>query len=308
MNEFSVALSNVAVALLYLLPGFLVMKAGKMKEEHLKGMSSLLIYGCTPCMMADALMNLNGGKEDLLRMLWFFIISFAAQGIFMFLVGSVFKKKTDMVRMLQIDSVMGNVGFFGLPVVRAMFPDHPEAAAYSITFCVSMNIFAFTIGVFNLTGDKKYISLKEALINPSVISFAAGLLLCLSKAQKWIPSAAQDGIALMGRMTTPLCMMILGARLATMPVKEILLNPAVYGISLSKLVLFPLFSYLLVVFLPLDPVFKASVLVLSATPCASIVLNLAEIHSGGQKLAADCVLLSTLMCVFTLPLLTLIIS
>ena len=55
---------------------------------------------------------------------------------------------------------------------------------------------------------------------------------------------------------------------------------------------------------PADPVFKASVLILSAAPCASIILNLAEMHGSGQQMAAQCALLSTLLSVITLPLLS----
>ena len=48
-------------------------------------------------------------------------------------------------------------------------------------------------------------------------------------------------------------------------------------------------------------------LMLAATPCASITLNLAEMHNRGQKLAANCALLSTLLSIITIPLLSFLI-
>ena len=67
---------------------------------------------------------------------------------------------------------------------------------------------------------------------------------------------------------------------------------------------FPLFAYGCALLLPLPASFRISILILSATPCASIILNLAEMHRCQQEVAANCVLLSTLMCFLTIPLRT----
>ena len=309
MPGFDIAFSNVAMAFLYLIPGFLICKSGRLKTQHLSGLSALLIYGCTPCMMLDSLLKLDPDGDYLAGMGLFFLVTFATQGLFMLLVTVLCGKKRlqeNRYRMLTIASVMGNVGFFGMPIIRALLPGHPEAAAYSGIFCVSMNIFAFTVGVFNLTREKKYISLKQAIVNPAVLSFIAGFILYLCRAGVWMPDVIKNGVANIGAITMPFCMMILGARLATMPWREIFLNRFVYLIGISKMILFPLFSYALVYFFPLDPVFKTCILILSATPCASVILSLAEMHDSNQQLAADCVLLSTLMCIVTIPLLTLL--
>ena len=63
----------------------------------------------------------------------------------------------------------------------------------------------------------------------------------------------------------------------------------------------------LVYFLPVDPVLKYSILILSGTPCASVILTLAEIHKSERESSANCILLSTLLCLITLPLLALLI-
>ena len=93
-----------------------------------------------------------------------------------------------------------------------------------------------------------------------------------------------------------------------MNLKKLFTEPVPYLASAGKLIAFPLISYLLVLPFPLAPVFKASILILSATPCASIILNLAEIHHNGQETAADCALLSTLLSIATIPLLSLLLS
>ena len=310
MNYFSVTFSNVLLTLLFLLPGWLLSKSGKVRSEHLGSVSAILLYICAPCMFVNALITLETSAELTRNMLLFLVVTLATQGLFLLILFLVMgeRRKTFAARMMSLASVMGNVGFFGLPIVRAAFPNAPEAAAYSCIFCASMNLLAWTLGVFFLTEDRKYISLRAAFVNPTLIPVTVGFLLYLAGARNWLPDLLKGGIQTVGGMTTPLSMFILGIRLSTMDWKKLFTQPVPWIASLGKLVVFPLFSYLLVQLLPLSPVFKASVLILSATPCASILLNLAEIHENGQPLAANCALLSTLLSVVTIPLLSLLIG
>ena len=286
MVSFSVTFGNVLLMLLYLLPGFLLCRCKKVKPEHLSTASVILLYVCGPGMFLNALIDLDVTPELTARMGLFILFSLVGETALMLLILLLLgrKRKEFGLRMLSIASVMGNVGFFGMPVVRALFPDAPEAAVYSCMFNVSLNIVAWTVGVFTLTGEKKYISLRAALVNPSVLAAAAGFVLYLLKANTWLPDLVRGGFRTLGAMSTPL----------------------IWLISAGKLLAFPLFCWALTLPFNLDPVFRGSVLILAATPCASILLNLAEIHHHGQELAANCALLSTLLSIITIPLLSLL--
>ena len=309
MLAFNVTFSNVLLTLLYLCPGFLLCKRHLVRPEHMGSVSAVLLYICGPCMFLNALISLDCSRELTLNMGLFLVITLLAQILLMQIIHLLLGRRRNefQPRMASIASVMGNTGFFGLPIVTALFPGAPEAAAYSCMFCVSLNILGWTVGVFTLTGEKKYISLRAAFLNPTVLSVIAGFILYLAGAKNWLPDLLQGGIRTVGAMSTPLCMFILGIRLASMNFRKLFTTPLVYGISAGKLVLFPLFSYLLVLPFPLDPVFKASVLILAGTPCASIILNLAEMHNNGQELAANCALLSTLLSLLTIPLLSFLV-
>ena len=310
MNAFSVTLSNVLLTLLYLLPGFLLQKCRKTRAEHLSSVSAILLYICGPCMFLNALTAMDASPDLTGQMLLFLLVSFIAELSLLLIISALSgKKRRDEFRwrMLSIAAVSGNTGFFGLPIVSALFPDAPEASAFSCMFCVSLNILAWTVGVFTLTGDRKYISLRAAFLNPTVLSVLAGFALYLAGAKNWLPDLVRGGVRTVGAMSTPLCLFILGIRLAAMDLKKLFTQPFVYGIAAAKLLLFPLFCYALAVFLPLSPVFKASMLVLGAAPCASVILNLAEMHNSGQELAANCALLSTLLSVISIPLLSLLL-
>lgn len=162
------------------------------------------------------------------------------------------------------------------------------------------------MGVYCLTNRVEYVSMKHALVNPTGFAIVIGFALFASSARGWMPIVVKNSIGIVGSMTTPLCMMILGIRLAVIPLKRLFQRPIVYAVCIGKLLVFPLFCYGMVLLLPVSEAFRSSVLVLCGTPCAAIILSMAEMHRSEQELAANCVLLSTLMCFLTIPLLTLL--
>jgi len=306
---FDVALTNVIITLLYILPGYFLSKVKKASADHLSTMSGVLIYICAPCLVIDAFLALDFSPDNLINMGIFFVTSFVLQCLFMLIVFIIFRKKYDdaKYRIFTIASVMGNVGFFGLPVIKALLPNNPEVMCYSTMYTISMNLLVFTMGVYCLTGNKKYMTLKSAIFNPTMFGMVVGMPLYLFGLRQFIPEVLLGGINLVGRMSTPLCMIILGIRLSTVPLKKLFTRPFVYLVCLSKLLLFPLFCYGLTFFLPFDYALKASILILSGVPCASVILNLAEIHKSETELSANCVLVTTLLCFLTIPLLTLLV-
>lgn len=306
---FEISFFNVLITLFYIIPGFIICKMKRASADHLPTMSAALVYICSPCMIISSFLSLDFSVSNLMNMGMFFVITLILQSIFMTVIFLIIRKKhsDSRYRMLTISSVFGNVGFFGLPMVKALLPDNPEVLCYSSIYVLSMNLLAFTIGVFCLTENKRYMTLKAALINPTTFGFVIAFPLHLLSAKNWLPGMLSNSINLLGTMTTPLCMIILGIRLANIPFKKLFCRPFIYLICLMKLIIFPIFCYAAVYLLPLSSSFKASILILSATPCAAIISNLAEMHQSETELAANCVLVTTLLSFLTLPVLTLLL-
>lgn len=310
MVAFKAAFLSVLIALMYMFPGYILGKAKKASAGHLSTMSSVLIYVLSPCMIVSSFFSMEFSREALRDMGVFFLVSFAVEVAFLLSLFLVLKKKfhINKYRMLAIGSALGNCGFFGMPLIKALLPDHPEVACYSSIYVISMNILVFTAAVYCLTLDKKYISLHSAIINPAVLSLLVGLLLYIIGGAEYFPETVKDGINLLGKMTTPVCMLILGIRLSTIRFKELFSEPFVYLICGGKLILFPLISFAVALLLPVPYAFKASLFILGGVPCASVILNMAEIHGKEQKMSANCILLSTLLCIFTIPVMSLLLT
>lgn len=306
---FNIVLNQVLITLAFIIPGFILCKIKKATAEHLPTLSAVLVYICSPCMVINAFMSLPFSWHDFGLMMLFFAVTLVLQIAFMAVLYLVFRKRyhDPKYRVLTIGAVLGNVGFFGLPVVRAVMPEAPIATCYSSVFVISMNLLVFTMGIFCLTGDKKHMQLKNAFWNPTFMSFVVALPLYLFGVKAYLPTILCDAVKLVGDMTTPLCMIILGVRLATVSFKKLFSRPVVYLTCALKLIVFPLFCYACIYFVPVPASFKASILILCSVPCASVILNMAEMYHGERELAANTVLLSTLMCFLTIPVLTLLL-
>ncbi len=303
-----VAFSNVLLTLLYIIPGFLCCKTKIAKAEHLSTLSAILVYVCSPCMVVASFMETERSWRMIGQILLFFVVSLAIQTVLTFILYGIFCKKFDNVkyRMLTVSFGLGNAGFFGIPIIKALLPGHPEVACFACVYIVGMNMLTFTIGAYCLTGDKKRMTLKKAFLNPPFISLIVALILYGLNVQSIMPTLLFDALILLNRTTTPLCMIILGIRLASVSFKKLFSRVYVYVICACKLLIFPFACLGIVYFLPLDPVFKAAMFILGGTPCAAVMLNIAEMYDGETELAANCVLLSTLLCVFTIPILNVV--
>jgi len=306
MNIFLLTLLYVALILCYAVPGYVFGKTGFIKKDNIAGLSKVLLYFCQPCLQIYSFINVSYSASLAVNMAIMFAIAFVIQILSLLIMYLALRKKYADVkyRVCTAAGVMGNVGFFGIPLLEKILPAYPEAVTYASVFVVSMNFIAWTFIAYLISGNKKYISVKKAFVNPAVIATAFACVIFFGRIS--LPSAVKDWISLMGRMTTPLCMIILGLRLGTMKIKNIFGHVSAYASSTLKLVVFPIFVFAAVYFLPVNSIIKTAVFLLGCCPTASITLNLAEIFGQGQETAAEILLLSTILCLITIPLLSML--
>ena len=242
--SFGIAFGNVLLTLLYILPGFIACKTKIAKADHLSTLSAILMYVCSPCMIVSSFIETERTLSNIKQVLLFFVISLIIQVLVTLIMYIIFHKKYDDVkyRMLTVSFGLGNAGFFGIPIIKALLPGHPEVACFACVYIVGMNMITFTVGAYCLTGDRKKMAFKRAFLNPSFISFIIALIIFAVDFQGFAPQKMLDAISLMGKMTTPLCMIILGIRLASVSFKKLFTRAYVYVICACKLLIFPFFS------------------------------------------------------------------
>ncbi len=302
---FVLILSNVLVLLAYMLLGFALCKAKKATVAHAKSMSGLLLYVLSPAMIINSFLQLEYSGENVVRIVKYFLATLVIQVLFFGVLYLILHKKYEdaRYRILTVGGVLGNVGFFGMPVIAGMFPDDPIVLCYSSVNVMSMNLIVFTIGVFLITNDRKYVSVKSAVLNPTTLSILAALPLFIFNVR--LPGIAESSISILAKMVTPMCMFILGMRLSAAKLSALFTRPFVYVTCALKLVAFPVFAFLCVRWIPFfDDTLKTTVVVLAAAPSGAVIETLAELHECEQEFSANVVLLTTILSVLAMPAVT----
>ncbi|MBO7390044.1 MAG: AEC family transporter [Clostridia bacterium] len=310
MNNFTTTLITVAIMLAYAIPGFIFVKAKAIKPDSIGAFARVLLYVCQPALFLYSFNSADYSPEFFAQMGIFFGLCMGMQILVMVTLTLILKSKFDDVRnrICTIASALANVGFFGVPLLESIFPEaiFAKAVVFSSVFSVSLNLLSWTLAVGIISWDRKKMSVRNMIINPTTITLLVAIPLFLT-GTKLEPSYIEPAVTLLAKMTSPLCMLILGMRLATVTPRDLFLNPRIYLSTAIKNVIYPLLSFLIIYFIPLPTYIKVTFFILGCCPAASMVLNMSELIKEGQTQAACSVLISTMSCIVTIPLLALMI-
>ncbi len=305
--SFFVALSTVSIMLLYALPGFLMIKTKLVASNAISAFAKLLMYVCQPALIIYSLSGVEFSVKILKEMGFVFLFVMLLQTGMLMLFFALFKKKRDDVkfRIFNLATTFGNCAFMGIPILEALLPDYPEAIAFSAVFSLALNILGWSLGSAIITNDRKYMSIKKIVLNPAVLALIVAVPLFVTGYK--LPAQLDGMITLLSRMTTPLCMIIMGMRLATESFKQVFGSLSQYGIIAIRQILMPLFALVILLLFPIDANMRAAIYIMVACPVASVILNFAEMLGKGQESAANLVLLGTSLSAITIPLMVLVI-
>lgn len=306
MNSLVITFVAVFVMFCYAVPGFVLVKIKQIDEKAIPGFAKILMYMCSPCLTIYTMEGLTCSARLVKDILAVFFFSILLQVIILLVFFMIYRKKYDNVkyRICTIATALGNCGFMGVPLLEAVMPDHPEAIVMSTAFCVGMNLIGWTMASAIISNDRKYIRIKNALLNPAVLSLVVAVPLFATNTV--LPSQINSMVTLLGKMSAPMCMLVMGMRLATMKFKDLFTDKSLYFIIFIKQAVMPICGLLLFLVLPVDDYLVKTMFILCATPIASVVLNFSEMIGEGQKTAANLVLLGTLSSIITIPLMMLL--
>lgn len=341
--EFSTTALSVLLLIAMAVPGFLLIKTRMLPEKAITYLSVLLLYVSQPFLSIRSFLEVSYTPQLAVNLAIMFAVSLAGQALVFFVMWLILRRRFDdpelsaaliadgfidgdactnepalnaavrrsvagrANRATVLASAFGNVGFFGVPVLQFLFPDAHEAIAYSAVFIVTLNLMGWTVGSYLLTGDKRHVSLRRALVNPQTVTLVISLPLFFAGVSAGdLPDTINTIIGYLADMTAPLCMIILGMRFALAPMVQLFTDFRVYVSSVVKTLVFPLVVYLILLPFEMDEMLRVSLVLLSGMPAATINLNLAELYGADCKTAANSILMSTVLSIITIPVLMLL--
>lgn len=302
-------LSNVFIQVLVLfiliLVGYIARKRNLLDEHTTSKLSSLTMSIFLPAMIIDS-MQIDYSPEMVDRIVKLLVISIVMY-TFSFLIAYclkfIFKSSKD-IGIYQYIVMFSNVGFMGYPVVEAVLGK--EAVFYTAIFNLPFNFFVITIGTYFLSKGKNNYSFSiKSFINPVIISIFIGLVIFIFSIE--LPIFINKPITMLGNITTPLSMLVIGSMLCASSATECFFNKKLYFVSFIRLILLPVAIYLLLRGQINDSLLLSIPIVISSMPAAANTAIMASEYDVNATLASQAVFLTTLFSIITIPLISMLL-
>lgn len=281
------------IMVIYMAIGYFLYKKKLITRNGSGELGKLLLYIVMPAVIIKAYM-----VRFSIQTLWCLGISMGAAAVCLLLSMLVSRLVFKECPIEHFGSAFSNAGFMGIPLIQTALGD--EAVFYVSSFVAFLNILQWTYGVYVMTQDRENISVKKIVTNPVVIGFVIGVAVFFLPVQQ--PFILTTVVGTISGMNAPLAMIILGIYLAQLPFKEILKGKQVYLCAVLRLVVIPLLSMAVLSLLPAKyNMIKLAVLIAAAAPVGSNVAIFAQINKKDYTQAVKNICLSTVLCVFTIP-------
>ena len=177
----------------------------------------------------------------------------------------------------------------GIPIATAIIGN--ENVFYISAFVALLNILQWTYGVVVMTESKDCIKLDKLIKNPILIAMVIGLSIFFLQIP--VPEVATKTISSLASLNAPTAMIILGVYLAQTDIKSVFVGKEMYITSFIRLVFIPVFTLLMLYFLPINQNIKLAVIIAASAPIGSNVAVFAQIYNLDYKHAVKTVCLTT---------------
>lgn len=294
---------QILIMFAYILGGWLLIKTKLLDREGARQMSKILLYIITPVVVINAYTHMPFSKENTLALLIAFLLSAIALLLSIIVSRIVFNKNYKIER---FGTAFSNAGFMGVPLVMAVVGN--EGIFYISAFIALISVLQWTYGVYAITDSKDVISFKKIMTNPIVISLFTGIAVYVLGGLGFVmPSVILDQMAKLSGILGPLAMMILGTYVARLSLKDFIGNTSVYLSTFFRLVIIPIMTLLIFSFLPKNyETIALVILIVSSAPVGINTAIFAELYQIDNKRAVVSVGFSTLLSIFSMPLIVLL--
>jgi len=194
---------------------------------------------------------------------------------------------------IYLPSIFMNSAFVGFPLVLLAYGD--QGLSRAIIYDFFNGLLIFTIGVYIISKRR---DLFEVFKMPFL--YAAVLGLFFNFAGVDIPQIVVRSIGMIGGITIPLALLMLGFRLGASKIRS-LSYPLL--VSILRMGLGAAIAWVVVAVLKIDPALGKVLIIMSALPPAFMTLVLAEKYRSETDLISSSIAVSTLLSVVFLPLL-----
>ena len=279
-------LETVVPVFLIILLGFLI---GKFKKINVGPLVDLLVYVTVPALIVSSITKSSLSVAD------FFTVALSAAGVIIILgilAFFLFKAFHSTSRGIYLPLTIGNSGYLGYPIALLAFG--AEGLSRAVVFDVVNSLFLYSIGIWLIHEKKDF---REMFKIPLLYAVLLGIGLNLFSIQ--IHPVIAKPLEMVGSITIPLALLVLGYKLTEVRVKAFLVG---IGASLFRIIGGFLAALLLVSLFSISGVSRNIVLLEAAMPSAVMTLILCQKYRRDADAVASVVFLSTVLSIISIPI------
>ena len=287
---------QVITLFLLIFCGFFSAKGKLVDENGISTLNKIVLYFALPALTLYGLQK-DASPELIHDLILVFFISLAIMILSGLIAYFLYRSEPNERRSVLTNlSMLSNSAYMGYPVVIATLGE--DMLIYAVVFVGAFNLMCWTFGSF-FFGGISAIQPKKLLTNPSLIAVLVGLVLFLTG---WrLPGFINDALSMMGNVTTPLAMFVIGARLIDLRFAHLQDWKLLLACAL-RLIIFPAAVLLGCRLCGADSLVTGVSVVLAAMPMGGVTAVLAEKYGGDSAFASKCVAVSTVLSLITTPL------
>lgn len=284
--------------------GYAACKLGYMGDKFDKKLSSIVVDITCPLLVLSSVMGDEMPDRSLiLPLVGVGFLTYIVLLVFGFWVPRFITKNHDDQGMIGFALMFANVGFIGYPIVSSIFG--PKAVFYAALLNVPNTFFIFTAGVMLVKGEYSIHQFNpKVFLSPALIgAFIAALLVAFGV---HTPEMIARPVTMVGNITVPAALMIIGSSMARLPLREIIGSGKVYATSFLRLVVVPLSVYFLFRLCGVNTLINNINTVVIAMPVASFGTMFCLKYGRNPSLMTEATFITTLFSIITIPLITLL--
>ncbi len=280
--------------------GWLMARRGMLDEHTNTQMSRMIVNVFNPMLMVSS----AAGSVGLIPLETILLVGLIALGMFALLIlagmvlSPLFEKRPDQKKIYQMMFVFSNLGFIGIPVVSSILG--PQYVVYVTEFLLLYTVVFYTYGVTLMDGKFSLASLR-AMVNPGLISGIVAILIIVLGIP--LPGFLMTAVTYLGNVTSPMALVAVGFALAHTDPRRIFCQPKLYVFSVVKLLALPLAMLPLVRLVTDDPALLSVCMVMFGMPIGNMPLILGNQKGIDGSTCSAAIILTTILCVFTIPVL-----
>jgi len=302
--NFSIVFNQVATLLVIIVIGYIASRLNIITEQVNKKLSEILLNITSPLLIFSSFLMeysmeklVNAGYVMALGVVMFIVSIILAEKVLF--AGQDEKKKA----VLKAAAVFSNCGYMGFPVIDSILGQ--EGVFYASMYVTIFYIFLWSYGVIIYSGERNLKTVWKAFVSPAMIAVYIGAVVFLFQIP--MPYFISSSAKMVGGMTTPLAMLIIGAIIAQSKLIEAFKGLMVYYASFLRLVAMPVLSLGVARLLRIPPDAMNIVAIVLAMPVGVNVAVFAEKYDMEPLLGSKVVTISTILSVVTIPVFLLVL-